>query len=81
MLDPAIKKYFNHTTLVTPFHKTARKESCFGCAFLCALVPAVLALLVHMNDVTYFQFQLVVCLRGVGHNAAVTAEKKQTKNQ
>jgi hypothetical protein len=81
MLDPAIKEYFNHTTLVTPFHKIARKESCFGCALLCALVPTILALLVHMNDVAHLQFQLVVCLRGVGHDAAVTAEKKQIKNK
>lgn len=56
-------------SLVRRFDKRRRKQTGFAGTLVGAFVPAVIPLFVHQHDVPDAEFQLVLAVRRVGHDA------------
>lgn len=52
------------------FHKTRWKQSRPSSTLLCPLIPSIVALLMHVDDIVHLQLQLIVRVRRIRCNAS-----------
>lgn len=59
------------------FHKGSWKQTSFVRTGMCALIPSILLLALHIDNVAQSQLKLNFTVRWIGHNATETAEEKR----
>lgn len=55
------------------FHKGSWKQTSFVRTCMCALVPPILLLALHIDDITQSQFKFNFTIRWIRHNATEAA--------